>query len=151
MVEELRSAASEGLSVVASSPFRRADGAQVRLMVELTEPLDFAMRNARVLARRVAVASMRHETMPIAYIALIEQLADICAEIAAELRSGNMASAAKPQLLGLAERSSHVPRSDELSAEVVLAQVRSIIADLLCVTGMDPVEATEAIPPLDRG
>ncbi|MGN6721684.1 MAG: FUSC family protein [Marmoricola sp.] len=149
MVEELRSAAAEGLSVVASSPFRRAEGVEVRLMVELTEPLDFAMRNARVLARRVAVAAMRHETMPIAYIALIEQLADVCGEIAAELKAGQMASDALPLLLALAERSSHVPRSHDLSAEVVLAQVRSIIADLLCLAGMDPVEATEAIPPLD--
>lgn len=148
MVDELRTAAAEGLSVVASSPFRRSAGAQVRLMVELTEPLDFAMRNARVLARRVAVAAMRRETMPIAYIALIEQLADICTEIAAELRSGNMASDAEPLLLSLAERSSNVQRTDDLSAEVVLAQVRSIIADLLCLAGMDPVEATEAIPPL---
>lgn len=148
MVEELRAAAAEGLSVVAASPFRRREGAQVRLMVELTEPLDFAMRNARVLARRVAVTAIRHETMPIGYIALIEQLADLCAEMARELRSGQMASDAQPLLLDLAERSSRVERSSELSAEVVLAQVRSIIADLLCVAGMDPVEATEAIPPL---
>lgn len=148
IVDELRAAASEGLSVVASSPFRRRDRAQVRFMVELTEPLDFAMRNARVLARRVAVAAIRHETMPIAYIALIEQLGDICAAMAAELCAGQMASAAQPLLLALADKSSHVPRTPDLSAEVVLAQVRSIIADLLCVSGMDPVEATEAIPPL---
>lgn len=151
MVDELRGAAAEGLSVVASSPFRRRDGAQVRLMVELTEPLDFAMRNARVLVRRVAVAALRQETMPIAYIALIEQLSSVSAAIAAELRSGEMASAAQPLLIALADRSSHVPRSRDLSAEVVLAQVRSIIADLLCVCGMDPVEATEAIPPLAAG
>lgn len=148
MVDELRTAAAEGLSVVASSPFRRRDGAQVRLMVELTEPLDVAMRNARVLARRVAVAAMRQETMPIAYIALIEQLAEICEGIAAELKAGQMASDSQPRLLDLAARSSSVLRTGDLSAEVVLAQVRSIIADLLCLTGMDPVEATEAIPPL---
>lgn len=148
LIEELRSAASEGLSVVASSPFRRTAGVQVRLMVELTEPLDFAMRNARVLARRVAVAALRYETMPIAYIALIEQLGDICGDIADELRLGQIASGARPKLLALAERSSAVTRSNDLSAEVVLAQVRSIIADLLCLAGMDPVEATEAIPPL---
>ena len=120
-------------------------------MVDMTEPLDFAMRNARVLARRVAVAAMRRETMPIAYIALIEQLADICAEIAAELRGGAMASGAQPLLLALAAKSSQVQRTDELSAEVVLAQVRSIIADLLALAGMDPVAATEAIPPFGGG
>ena len=39
-----------------------------------------------------------------------------------------------------------VERSDDLSAEVILAQVRSIIADLLAVCGMDPLEATDVIP-----
>ena len=42
-------------------------------------------------------------------------------------------------------------RTDELSAEVVLAQLRSIIADLLRITGMGSLEATDAIPPLARG
>ena len=36
--------------------------------------------------------------------------------------------------------------SDDLSAEVILAQVRSIIADLLALCGMDPLEATDVIP-----
>lgn len=150
LVDELRTAAAEGLSVVASSPFRRRDGAQVRLMVELTEPLDFAMRNARVLARRVAVAVMRGEAIPPAYQDLIDELAGICAVIADELGSGHMASEAEPLLRALGERSSHIERAGDLSADVVLAQVRSIIADLLCVAGMDPVAATEAIPPLPR-
>ena len=33
-----------------------------------------------------------------------------------------------------------------LSAEVVLAQLRSVVADLLLVTGMDELEATDALP-----
>ena len=39
-----------------------------------------------------------------------------------------------------------VEHSDDLSAEVILAQVRSIIADLLALCGMDPLEATAVIP-----
>jgi hypothetical protein len=31
---------------------------------------------------------------------------------------------------------------------VVLAQLRSVIADLLEVTGLGPLEATDALPPL---
>ena len=37
-----------------------------------------------------------------------------------------------------------------LSAEVVLAQLRSVIADLLLLTGMDPLEASDALPPPPR-
>ena len=39
-----------------------------------------------------------------------------------------------------------VERSTVLSAEVVLAQLRSVVADLLLVTGMDELEATDALP-----
>ena len=34
--------------------------------------------------------------------------------------------------------------------EVVLAQIRSAIADLLLLTGMDALEATDALPPVRR-
>ena len=34
-----------------------------------------------------------------------------------------------------------------LSAEVVLAQLRSVIVDLLMLTGMDQLESTDALPP----
>ena len=50
--------------------------------------------------------------------------------------------------VGLA--SGEVERTDELSSEVVLAQIRSVVADLLLLTGMDPLEATEALPPVRR-
>ncbi len=43
---------------------------------------------------------------------------------------------------------SDVERSDDLSAEVVLAQLRSVVADLLLLTGMTSFEATDAIPPV---
>jgi len=33
---------------------------------------------------------------------------------------------------------------------VILAQVRSVVADLLVLTGMDPFEATDALPPVRR-
>ena len=38
--------------------------------------------------------------------------------------------------------------TDDLSAEVVLAQLRSVVADLLLLTGMDALEATDALPPV---
>ncbi len=151
LVSELRAAADEGLSVVASSPFRIRHRGQVRQMADLVEPLDFALRNTRVLARRVAVACYRREPVPAGYSALVRDLADRSDEVATELRLGRTPEAARPPLLELGRASAHVPRSSDLSAEVVLAQVRSIIADLLAVSGMDPLDATDAIPPLEAG
>ena len=69
-------------------------------------------------------------------------------EVAGELAAGRMAEAARDRLIMLARASSTVVRTGDLSGEVVLAQVRSIIADLLAVSGMDPFEATDEIPPL---
>jgi uncharacterized membrane protein YgaE (UPF0421/DUF939 family) len=151
LVVELRAAADEGLSVLASSPFRMRHRGTVRRMADLVEPLDFALRNTRVLTRRVAVACVRDEPIPPVYADLVRDLARCTDHVAEELRAGRLASAARPGLLALGETSAHAPRSTDLSAEVILAQVRSIIADLLAVSGLDPLEATSAIPPSDAG
>ncbi|WP_229660580.1 FUSC family protein [Marmoricola endophyticus] len=147
-VRELQSAADEGLSVVASSPFRRRHAAGVRRMADLVGPLDNALRNTRVLARRVAIAAYRREPLPEGYPQLVRDLAACADAVADELRAGRLAEAARPGLVALGHASSAVARAHGLSGEVVLAQVRSVIADLLAVSGMDPMEATDAIPPL---
>ncbi|MGZ8744083.1 MAG: FUSC family protein [Nocardioides sp.] len=149
LVVELRAAADEGLSVVRSSPFRRRHRGRVRAMAELVEPLDFALRNTRVLVRRVAVASYRHEPIPASYAAMLEDLAECADAIADELGEGRAATAVRDRLVALGRSTSQMERSSDLSAEVVLAQVRSLVADLLAVTGMDPLAATDQIPPVD--
>lgn len=148
LVDELRVAADEGMSVVISSPFRLRHRGAVRKVAELVEPLDLALRNTRVLVRRTAVAAYRGDVLPAAYAPLCEGLADAAAEVAAELRADRMAVAVRPHLVRLGERTSVVTRTADLSGEVVLAQLRSIIADLLRVTGLGPLESTDAIPPL---
>ena len=150
LVGELTQAAGEGLSVVASSPFRVRHRGNVRKMSELVEPLDLALRNTRVLVRRAAVAAYRRDPVPPAYATLCVDLADLVDRLAEELRGDQHPELLQGDLVGLAEASSRVERTDELSAEVVLAQLRSIIADLLRITGMGSLEATDAIPPLSR-
>ena len=148
LIRELRDAADEGLSVLASSPFRLRHRGGVRAMADLVEPMDFALRNTRVLVRRVAVAAYRREPIPVGYATLTRDLAACADEVADELAAGRMAEAARDRLVMLGRASSTVERTGDLSGEVVLAQVRSIIADLLAVSGMDPFEATDEIPPL---
>lgn len=148
LVIELRAASAEGLSVVRSSPFRRRHRGRVLAMAELVEPLDFALRNTRVLVRRVAVAAYRREPIPTSYAIVLGDLADCADAIADELSSGRAATAVRARLVTLARATSRVERSSDLSALVVLAQARSLIADLLAVTGMDPLVATDQIPPI---
>jgi uncharacterized membrane protein YgaE (UPF0421/DUF939 family) len=150
LIEELVQAAREGLSAVASSPFRARHRGTVRLMSEIVEPLDLALRNTRVLVRRAAVAAYRRDPVPRSYALLCEDLADLVERLAEEIKGDMHAEDLQPELVRLAEVTSQVERTDELSAEVVLAQLRSIIADLLRVTGMGSLESTDAIPPLRR-
>ena len=148
LVVELRAAADEGLSVVRSSPFRRRHRGRVRAMADLVEPLDFALRNTRVLVRRVAVACYRRERIPASYGLLLDDLAECTDMIADELTAGRAATVVRDKLIGIGRATGHVERSADLSAEVVLTQARSLVADLLAVSGMDPLTATDQIPHL---
>lgn len=148
LIRELQAAAAEGISVVRSSPFRRRHRGGVRAMAELVEPLDFALRNTRVLVRRVAVAVHRAEPIPASYVELVRELASCAEAMAGELAARRAAEGVRGRLLACGRKTAVVERSTSLSAEVILAQVRSIVADLLAVSGMDPLAATDALPPL---
>ena len=148
LITELKSAADEGLSVVASSPFRRRHRGSLRKMAELVEPLDLALRNTRVVVRRTAIAAYRHDPVPDAYARVVEALAEAVEEVAEELRADRMPVAVRARLVALGEETSGLERTENLSAEVILAQVRSIVADLLRISGLGSLEATDAIPPL---
>jgi uncharacterized membrane protein YgaE (UPF0421/DUF939 family) len=145
-IRELQDAANEGLAVVASSPFRIRHKGDLRRMAELVDPLDRALRSTRVLVRRTAVTAYHHRQVPASYAVLCTDLADAADSVAAELSANRMAEAARPQLLAVGNETARVERTDELSIEVVLAQIRSVIVDLLLLTGLDALEATDALP-----
>ena len=148
LVRELQAAADEGISVVASSPFRGRHREQLRAMSELIEPLDRALRSTRVLVRQVAVAAYRGNPIPEEYADLARRLAEATDHIAEELRANRMASAVQTELVALGAATADVPRSDVLNAEGVLLQLRSVVVDLLQITGMGQFEATDALPGL---
>ena len=64
LVRELQAAADEGMSVVASSPFRIRHRGDMRRMSELVDPLDRALRSTRVLVRQTAVAAYHRRPVP---------------------------------------------------------------------------------------
>jgi uncharacterized membrane protein YgaE (UPF0421/DUF939 family) len=150
MVRELQDAADEGLDVVASSPFRIRHAPGLRKMAELVEPLDRALRSTRVLVRQCAVAAYRRQQIPHSYALLTAELAAAVEVVATELDADRMATAAQPALLAVGMATGEVERTDDLAGEVILAQLRSVIADLLLLTGMDAIEATDALPPVRR-
>ncbi|WP_395692256.1 aromatic acid exporter family protein [Nocardioides sp.] len=147
LIRELQDAADEGLSVVDSSPFRVRHRDDLRKMAELVDPLDRALRSTRVLVRQTAVAAYHRRPVPGSYALLTLDLADATDDVAEELASNRMAVAARPALLAVADATGRVERSEVLAAEAILAQLRSVIADLLMVSGLDQLESTDALPP----
>lgn len=150
MIRELQAAAAEGMSVVSSSPFRVRHREPLRRMVDLVDPLDRALRSTRVLVRQTSVAAYRRRPVPPAYARLAADLADAADAVADELAANRMAVSARDAVLAIGAATGQVERSEVLTAEAILAQLRAIVADLLMVTGMGQLEATDALPPPPR-
>lgn len=150
LIRQLQMAADEGMSVVASSPFRIRHRPGIRRMAELVDPLDRALRSTRVLIRQVAVATYHDRPVPASYLGLLRDLSDAVDVVSTELRDDRMALGARPALLAVGEATGQVVRSEEMTAEVVLAQLRSVVVDLLMISGLAQLEATDALPPPPR-
>jgi uncharacterized membrane protein YgaE (UPF0421/DUF939 family) len=146
MLDDLRRASAEGIAVVRLSPFRRRHLPGVQAIADLLEPLDRAIRNLRVLVRRAAIATWRGEPVPTAYLTLLTALADVTDDIAAELGERRLPTHARAGLFQLAELSAVIDPSSGLSGEVMRAQIRSIVVDLLMLTGMPADEARDSVP-----
>ena len=113
------------------------------------QPLDRAARNVRVLARRVVAATRAGETVAAPVTTLVAELADAVRLLAGEVVAGEDPAPAARRLRDVAEMSARVPRGD-LSADVVLAQVRSTVVDLLQVAGLSQADALARVPPPQR-
>jgi uncharacterized membrane protein YgaE (UPF0421/DUF939 family) len=149
LIQELQAAADEGLAVVASSPFRLRHRPGMLRMAELVDPLDKSLRTTRVLVRRTAVAAHHRRPIPAPYAVVCRELADAAEVLAVEFRADPSVlgpSGAKAALMVVAQHTAELQRSHALSVEVVLAMMRGLVADLLELTGLSPLEATDALP-----
>lgn len=147
LLRELRTASDEGLSVLTSSPFSRRHRHGVRAMADLVAPLDRALGSTRVLVRRITVAVSHGESLPTEYVELFTELADAADVMARAMAENASPSIGRPGLLRVALHVADLPRTASLATETVLAQTRSVMLDLLQVSGLDVDAATAAIPP----
>lgn len=145
-LSDLLAAADEGISVVRTSPFLRRHKRQVLQIADLTVPLDHFMRNLRVLARRGVASVYREEEVPPEYLTLIEELAQLTDECAAELFARRIPTRLIEPLTELGQHCAAAPVYPRLSPTVILAQVRSMVIDLLELCGLDPADAREVVP-----
>ena len=146
-LSSLRQGANEGMAVVRYSPFLRGHRENAQALVDLVAPLDRLLRNLRVLARRVSVVAWRAESAPPELLDLLDRTGDVVDFAAAEMFARRMPDRARDRVLEVAEESSRMAFADaSLSPIVILAQVRSILVDLLELTGLDYAEARALVP-----
>jgi uncharacterized membrane protein YgaE (UPF0421/DUF939 family) len=150
-IDDVRAAAADGLSAAASSPWRRGHRADMQAVAQLVVPLDRAIRNVRVLLRRATVVIRREERLPDATLTLLDELSAATAMLAADVERRRPSLGARQRLADVARRSSAIPIGVSLSADVVLAQVRSVVVDLLQLSGLRYDDALDLVPASGRG
>lgn len=141
IITGLRDDARAAREVTALSPLHARHRADVRLVSAAISPLDRAVRNLRVLARRVGVAIQGEEAVPESYLDLVRRLADVVDALGAQLDAGRTGIETREALVRVARRAGRGEPGASLSAELIRAQARSMVVDLLMVTGMTYTEA----------
>jgi len=145
----LSEASSEGLALVRQSPFRRRQLSEVQRYADLIDPLDRASRNLRVLARRTVTLVWRGQHVPSGYLELIDRVAGAARAMSVDLDEGRLPVQARDELVAAGRTSAHLELPHALSAVAILAQTRSIVVDLLELTGLEPSEARDLVPDVD--
>jgi uncharacterized membrane protein YgaE (UPF0421/DUF939 family) len=124
------------------APMRRYARERFGGYVEAAPQLDYAVRNARVLARRSTVLLRRGHEAPADLPAAIASLAEAARCLGEELGSERAPTISRRLLLDAyaTARGSMGPDTPE-TAVVVIAELRAVVYDLLRATGLNRVEA----------
>ncbi|MFB4264915.1 aromatic acid exporter family protein [Nonomuraea sp. GTA35] len=146
-VEEFKQALETSREIATISPLHRHRRPRLEGYETAAVPLDHALRNARVLARRAIVALDGSSALPPWLPGALRELADATLLLRDELATGRPPERAGLAILSVASRQG--AQRWGFSADVMIAQLRSIIVDLLQATGTEREEAVAALPPLD--
>lgn len=143
LIDGLRGALRTGREITAVAPLRRRRRRVLVRYAELAERADYAMRNARVLARRAYTALGDDEPAVPALPDAVAGLAAAADGLTEQLGRDGDRSRAREPVLEVARRCALIAADDALgpSEQVMVAQLRSIALDLLQATGMTRGEA----------
>ncbi len=148
-VDDFRSALEAGREIARIAPIRWSRRGDLERYRTAATPVDRALRNTRVLARRALAALRDGEPVPRPLPALLEELAGAAALLRDELASGEDPLQAREAARAAAKKSTvELLGEGDYSMQVVVLQVRSIAVDLLQATGMRRDDVMSALPPL---
>jgi len=143
---QLREVTTERSDAASLSVLRRTRSRRARTDADAATILDLAVRNARVLVRRADVAVERDDPVPDDVLRLVSALAVVVDHLADGYGDLAQQPLLQRELTAIAERSSALDVPLGLSGATVLAQTRSLLTDLLRLTGLSATEALGLVP-----
>ncbi|OYN88596.1 FUSC family protein [Parenemella sanctibonifatiensis] len=147
-LDEVRESTLEAAAAASVAPLLAGSSRRdVDAIRRLLTPLDLAIRNARVLVRRAESSLDEYQYIPPSYIDMIAELANATAVIQERIVTQEPLASAREDLISLARRTTVRDPRAGLSAEVMRAQIRSIVVDLLVLSGMSLAQARRRVPP----
>lgn len=153
-INQMIAAANMGRETIQASPLLWAQRRRIQSLIRILNPVDNVMRNTRVLARRSLVLCEDKDEVSLRQIEIIEQLADV-SEHLSRLYQGTSEVSDSKEIPGLIKRlkeiganaSIDIAEGQVLSAQVVLAQSRSLVVDHLQICGLSRRSAVETLSP----
>lgn len=150
-IDDYRSALQTGTEIARIAPVRWRSKHLLDRYRTAAVPVDYAIRNTRVLARRTMAALKAGEQIPDGVPEVLRDYADAVDRLRGELEKAKEPGGTREAVRDAARHlTARRLAGDGLSSQVVLAQIRSIAVDLLQATGVSRSEAMEALPPLSR-
>jgi uncharacterized membrane protein YgaE (UPF0421/DUF939 family) len=148
-IDDYKSALQTGSEIAKIAPIRWRSKDELSRYQTAAGPVDYAIRNTRVLARRTMAALKADERIPDGVPEVLKAYADAVDCLKGELEKGKTPKETREAVRDAARQlTARRLGGDGFSSKVVLAQIRSVAVDLLQATGLSRSEAMEALPPL---
>ncbi|KJK42102.1 membrane protein [Lentzea aerocolonigenes] len=148
-IDAYKAALQTGGEIAKIAPIRWRAKDELSRYQAAAGPVDYAVRNTRVLARRSMAALKADERIPDGVPEVLTDYADAVDCLRGELEKGKTPSQTREAVRDAARHlTARRLGGDGFSSKVVLAQIRSVAVDLLQATGLSRAEAMEALPPL---
>ncbi|MFD2456423.1 aromatic acid exporter family protein [Corynebacterium mendelii] len=153
-INNLIAHAKAGREAAAISPLHWKNRRRVKSLMRILNPVDNAMRNTRVLARRAQVIAEDHDEVSAEQIAIMGELAEVMARLS-QLYGTNDSIQESDEIPRLtrklrqlgARAGGDVADGRVLSAVMVLGQSRSLIVDLLQICGLSRNSSKAVLAP----
>ena len=147
LIDNWRMSLDTAISISRISPFMRGHREDLSDQVRLLRGMDLAMRNLRVVVRRIDFLLRDGQKRP--YLAdLVEQIAQAASLLAEGLEAAEKRQVAQEQFVEIIHQLD--PKkfgiADQLTEASVLLLLRPMLVDLLCASGMSEDDARAELP-----